>query len=202
MNLARREINSNTNSFVNCKKVMKEVLSGESVNSHCLIVLSEKQFSRMSSNSIILEGLNEDLSCKKVFYETVTYGNNVIKARKSFTSLGIKYQWDTLLLSRMSGGYLSILCKKDEALNNNPHLLIVDGSSQQVNNVGDTVSYKPSGMLVLCLMKHQRDNIQPRCPWGKNDSVFLALCKNNTITPKLDHFGSTGKCHILAYVFN
>ena len=194
--MSRRKIISNTNSCDKCEEVMMEVLSSESTHSHCLIELSEKQFSRMSSNSIIVEGINYNLSCKTVFYESVTYGNNVMKARKSCTSDGKKSQWDTLLLSRMSCGYLSILCKKDEALNKYPHLLIVDGSSQEFNNAGDTVSYKPSGMLVLCLMKLQRDNIIPRSSWGRNDSILLSMCKNNTITPKLDHFGSTGMCHV------
>ena len=96
----------------------------------------------------------------------------------------------------MSCGYLSILCKKDEALNKYPHLLIIDGSNQELNNTDDTVGYKSSGMVVLCLMKLKRDTITPRGSWGKNDSILLSMCKNNTITPKLDHFGSTGMCYV------
>ena len=96
------------------------------------------------------------------------------------------------MISKMKFGYLCILCKKEDAIKIHPHLLVVDESNQESTNVGKASSYKPSGYLLLFLINHERHNLDTRYSWGKNDSLLLKLCKNNIITPNLDHFGSTG----------
>ena len=198
--LYMRHRNKTNNKMVISNKVKNELMYGESGISHCLIELSMKQFQRMSNNSILLGGIIENISSKTVLYETVTYGTNVLKVRKSCIVNGKKYQWDSFLITQMKFGYLSILCKKEDAIKINPHLLVVDGSNQETTNVGKAASYKPSGYLVLFLMKHQRHDLDTRYSWGKHDSLRLKKCKNNIITTNLDHFGSTGMYFILHYV--
>ena len=131
----------------------------------------------------------------KLEYSTIKLGKDIVMRRKKCTSSGRCMQWKSLLLQNVTNGFMVVVGYKHEFLDSNPDLIVVDGSNQQLldDNINDVTAYKPSGIVVLCLMKLEREQIHSQYLWGLNDAVNIKKCKTNIITGHSTHFGSTGK---------
>ena len=103
-------------------------------------------------------------------------------------------QWISPMLGNTANGILAIVANKDELMKSNPTLIVTDGSSQELlsDNVNDVTQYKPLGILLLMLVKWERDKIKSGYCWAKKNAINIKRCKNNIITGHSNHFGSTG----------
>ena len=132
---------------------------------------------------------------KKIEYNTIKLGKDITMRRKKCTSSGKSMQWKSPLLQNVANGFMAAVGLKKELLLSNPDLIVVDGSNQELldDNINDVTAYKPSGIVVLCLIKLERELIRSQYLWGPNDALNINKCKTNIITGHSTHFGSTGK---------
>ena len=174
---------------------MRELADKEKGSPHTVIELSCRQWIRMSNNAIVCEGLSDDITDKKhpvVSYEKVIFGSNISTIRRQFLSNNKRIQCKIPLLSRIKGSFLAIVGKKDELLATNNKVLVVDGSSQELGNNENNRSYKPSGMVLLCLVTFKKEKKEKGYTWGKREADFLKSCKSNIMTGRSHHFSSSG----------
>ena len=132
---------------------------------HYLMELSDRQWKRMMNNSIIISGYNEEIVERKrvvASYNNVKYGEKLKMQRKTYVSTGSKVTCRTPLLDRIEESYISIVARKRELIGTNPNLIVLDGSSQEMEYVSCKDSYKPSGMLLLFFAMLKR---QKKCNW-------------------------------------
>ena len=121
-------------------------------------------------------------------------GSNVMLRKKRGLSSGINVNWKTPQLANTKGGYMLIATNKNELLKSNPDLIVIDGSNQEllIDNVNDYTDYQPSGILVLCIAKLERESVKSQYLWGHKDAENIKKWKTNIITGHSSHFGSTG----------
>ena len=129
-----------------------------------------------------------------VGYNNIHMGSNVMLRKKRGLSSGINVNWKTPQLANTKGGYMLIATNKNELLKSNPDLIVIDGSNQEllIDNVNDHTDYEPSGILVLCIAKLERESVKSQYLWGPKDASNIKKWKTNIITGHSSHFGSTG----------
>ena len=93
-----------------------------------------------------------------IFYQNVTYGKHFKRKTHKCKSHGKIIHWKQPLIDNMKGGYFLIIAKKEGLTSYDKKLLIVDGSSQRLNNPVENVKYCPSGIVVLCICKNIKCN--------------------------------------------
>ena len=97
----------------------------------------------------------------KVQYNQIKLGKDLKLKKNSGKSSAKHIIWKTPTLENMLGGYMLIVGKKKELLKVNPGLIVIDGSNQELlsNNMNDSTTYLPSGIVVLCICKLERESI-------------------------------------------
>ena len=118
---------------------------------------------------------NSKSKINKLTYNNITLKNEVdLKRRKGFSN-GVYSQWRSPMLGNMANGILAIVANKDELMKSNPTLIVTDGSSQEVlsDDANDVTQYKPSGILLLMLVKWERDKIKSGYCWDKSDEINI-----------------------------
>ena len=191
----KRKTISNYNTNVIHNNVLRDLENKEKGTPHTVIELSGRQWTRISNNSIVCEGLSDEITDKKhpvVSYDKVTIGSNISTIRRKFISNKKRLQCKIPLLSRIKGSFLAIVGKKDDILATNNKVLVVDGSSQELGNNENNKGYKASGMVLLCLVTLKKDRNETGYTWGKREATFLKSCKSNIMTGRSHHFSSTG----------
>ena len=186
------------------KKNNKELLEMSVVNeldndnmksSHTLIELSDTQWKRYENNSIVVSGLIEDKSRKNnlhIKYKNIHVGKHLQFKKRTCVSFGKVLRSKTVLLKNTCSGYLMIVGRKDEHLEYNPNLTIIDGSSQQGAQYCNTKKHL-SGFLIIFLGRIQRQVQISKYVWGKKETNMLKSCKPNIIQGSASHYGSSGK---------
>ena len=193
--IKRKEIKLK-NSYVTHNKFVRELNSSQSGSPHNLIECSSKQWSTLENKSIHVSDMvidNSNAKVKKLAYNNITLGSEVdLRRRKGVPNL-IHSQWRSPMLGNTIDGVLAIVANKDELVKSNPRLIVTDGSSQELlsDNVNDVTQYKPSGIVLLMLVKWERDKIKSGYSWAKKDAMNIKRCKNNIISAHSNHFGST-----------
>ena len=186
------------NAFVTYNKVVRKLTEIKPSTAHSLVELSETQWKRLESRSILLTGLvSHSTHNNKVEYTDYTdYAAGAkLSFKRSFGKLsGVNKQWRNPLLANIHGGCMLMVVKKQEILDHNPHVIVVDGSSQELlcDNTNDISNYKPSGILVLLMVKLKSALVKRQYSWGQKDAVKIKKWKNNIISKHSTHFGSTG----------
>ena len=143
---------------------------------HSLIELSSKQWTHLEENSIIVSEIHECKDKNKsVGYKNVTLGSEVYLRKRRGFSNGKHLHWRSPLLANTTDGVFEIVIYKTELLASNPELIIIDGSNQELleDNVNDDTKYKPSGIVVLCLAKLERENITSGYSWCNKDAINI-----------------------------
>ena len=96
-------------------KVISELDSSIKGTPHSLIELSNKQWDRISSDSIIVQEYTKAMyysKDKNTSYGKVTYSTNIIIRRRKGGFNNKKFQWKTPLLCNIDGGFIVIVAKK------------------------------------------------------------------------------------------
>ena len=196
MNSIKRKHIQKKNTFVTYNKVISKIDNSKSSTAHSVIELSDKQWSRFQSRSILVGDMSSiPGKDNKIEYNNIQLGKDIILRRKKCISSGKHIQWKGTSLENASNGFMAVVGYKHEFIDSNPDLIVVDGSNQELleDNMNDVTAYKPSGIVVLCLMKLEREQIHSQYLWGPNDAINVKKCKTNIITGHSTHFGSTGK---------
>ena len=176
-------------------KVLSKICEYKSTTSHCLLELSQKQWRRIHDRSINLSDMSvTKVDNGKVQYKSYKLGENLRFQNKKGHSSGKFLQWKSPALANINGGYIAIIGNKIEFLQVNPDLIVVDGSNQELlqDNMNDETVYQPSGILVLCIARLERDKIRTAYKWNAKDANTISTCKTNIITAHSTHYGSTG----------
>ena len=153
----------------------------------------------MEANSIIVSGIQKYKDKNKcVGYKNVTLGSEVHLMKRRIFSNGKHLHWRSPLLANTTDGLFAIVSYKNELLASNPGLIIIDGSNQELlkDNVNDNTEYKPSGIVVLCMAKLEREKISSQYSWESKDNINIKKWKSNIITGHSTHFGSTGNYYL------
>ena len=183
------------NTFVTYNKVVRKLTEIKPSTAHSLVELSETQWKRLESRSILLTGLiSHSTHNNKVEYTDYAAGAKLSFKRSFGKSSGVNKQWRNPMLANIQGGCMLMVVKKQEILDHNPHVIVVDGSSQELlcDNTNDISNYKPSGILVLLMVKLKSTLVKSQYSWGQKDAVEIKKWKNNIISKHSTHFGSTG----------
>lgn len=132
---------------------------------------------------------------QNIEYKSITLGKDIKLKRNKSISSGKQKQWRGPLLANTRNGIMLIVGNKNEFVASNPDLIIVDGSNQQLleDDINNDTAYKPSGIVVLCMIKLERETIKTQYLWGPDDARNIKTCKTNIITAHSTHFGSTGQ---------
>ena len=176
-------------------KVVTKLAVSKISTAHSLIELSERQWFRLESRSVLLtEMVMHDGQNDKVEYKKYKIGSDLSFKRKKGKSSCVHMQWRTPMLANINGNCMLIVGRKSEILSSNPDVIVIDSSNQELlfDNVNDSSKYKPSGVVVLCMVKLEREKIASQYLWGLQDTVNIKKWKNNIITGHSTHFGSTG----------
>ena len=133
-----------------------------------------------------------------MLYNNIEIGCEVNLRKRKGVSNGKHSQWRTPLLGNTIDNLMAIVGNKAELLKSNPKLIITDASNQELldDNINDVTNYKPSGMLLLLLIKWDRDNVKSAYLWSDNEAVNIKKYKTNIITAHSSHFGSTGAYYL------
>lgn len=160
-------------------------MSKEKVSApHTLMELSIKQIKRCKGNSISLKGLYEtekstDMkSCS--MYKKATYGDALLHnkhVKKNICkSNGITMRWKSPMLRNIKGGFFIIVADKEEVLNINSDVIILDGSGQCNGTLDE--NYQPSGKVLLLVARLQARKKLSEYSWG---ATFLKKCKDSVV---------------------
>ena len=174
-------------------KVVRKVAVLKTSTAHSLIELSERQWNRLQNRSILLtEMVTHQGKNNRVEYKKYELGAELSFRRKKGKSSSVNMQWRTPMLANSNGKCMLIVGKKTGILSSNPDVIVVDGSNQELlmNNVNDHSEYKPSGIVVLCMVKLEREKIDLQYLWGLKDAMNIKKWKSNIITGHSTHFGS------------
>ena len=164
------------NNFVTYNKVVRKLSELKSSTAHSLIELSERQWKRLQSRSILLtEMVSQKTNNNKVEYKKYVLGSDVTLKRSFGQSSGLNMQWRTPMLTNIHGGFMLLVGSKEEIVHHNPEVIIVDGSSQELlsDNINDNSNYQPSGIVILCMVKLERNLEETKYLWGHKDAVNI-----------------------------
>ena len=121
------------------------------------------------------------------WYSQFKIGNNVIHKKKKNAKMPNNGALKDVKVSEMCGKYFGITCNKEE-FQRNHNVFIIDSQSCEESDIKE----KKSGILLLmyCVDDYQKHNTG----WKWDDNLFKAMksSKNNIITKKNNHNGSTG----------
>ena len=104
----------------------------------------------------------------------------------------LKVFWNEVNLPKMKGGHLLITAAKKEILMHYNGLCVIDASGQEKGNSFTTDKYCPSGIVVLCICKLQRQKNMAGLEWSKEHANMARKSKTNIMSIKASHFGSNG----------
>ena len=129
---------------------------------------------------------------RSVTYNDITVGNEVKLRKKRGISNGKHYQWKCPMLGNVSDSFVAIVCSKWEVLSSNSRIIITDSARVQKRSNNESSSNQSSGVLLLMIAKWDRNSVKSSYSWDTKDVTMLKRCKNNIITARTSHFGSTG----------
>ena len=176
-------------------KVVTKLAASNISTAHSLIELSERQWFRLESKSVLLTEMVMHVGQNnRVEYKKYKLGSDLSFKRKKGKSSCVHMQWRTPMLANINGNCMLIVGRKSEILSSNPDVIVIDSSNQELlfDNVNDSSKYKPSGVVVLCMVKLEREKIASQYLWGLKDAVNIKKWKNNIITGHSTHYGSSG----------
>ena len=92
------------NSFVTYNKVVTKLVETKTSTAHSLIELSERQWKRLQSRSILLTDMvSHNTNNNKVEYKKYVLGSDVTLKRSFGQSSGVSMQWRTPMLDNIHG---------------------------------------------------------------------------------------------------
>ena len=156
--IAKQQTISKSNEKLLQMNVINELVSDNTQSSHTMIELSLVQWKKYENNSIVVSNLIEDKSMKNnvhIKFGSINMGKNLQLKKKTCVSFGKLLRCKTVLLKNTSGGYMMIVVKKDELLEFNPNLTIIDGSSQE-GEANSAVNNNSSGYIFKKIGKNSK----------------------------------------------
>ena len=183
------------NSLVTYNKVVTKLALSKISTAHSLIELSDRQWLRLESKSVLLTKMQTYTSDNnRVEYNQYKLGSDLCFKRMKGISSCVDMQWRSPMLANIKGNYMLIVGSKREIISYNPDIIIIDSSNQELlfDNVNDNSDYQPSGIVVLCMVKLERQKIHSQYLWGNDDAINIKKCKTNIITGHSTHYGSSG----------
>ena len=158
-----------------------------------MIELSKGEMLTMNRNIITASGMRQD--AKGILnYTTLNHGKNVeLQGNTSTSRLKSDTKHYQFNISRVSKQYLLICAKKSECMLHYRNVRIID-SSYAIGKVCKTEKkYKPSGMVVIFMVRLDSTPKIDKSPWDYTLYKKIKKCKPNILGgKKKKHHGSTG----------
>ena len=168
-----------------------EVYSNNSAaNQHCLIELNQQDFDREENNIIFL--CNPYKNNNKYYYKDVRYGSNITNIRNKGSKLmnnNKKESTWNIHLDQLRSKKVIVCCRYTDCIYLFPGLKIICTNQLYGCNV------KKSGWVVLMIATSRNVETNTKLNvklWSLDDFENINKVKNNTITQKNNHHGSTG----------
>ena len=164
-------------------------------NPHCIMELSLRYYSRIQKNTIHLSGYNVKTvnNLTEATYNIIKFGDNVKTMKKKSKQSGeqILYSKD-IKLAEMKGKYVYITGDKKYYLHD-PNIFYINTTARCDYNNRNDGKYKPSGVVVLCVITLNCQQQKTDWNWGKQHYDLVRKCKNDLMGGSASHYGSEGK---------
>ena len=164
-------------------------------NPHCIMELSLRDYSRIQMNTIHLSGYNVKTfnNLTQATYNIIKYGDNVktMKKKSKIDGEQTVYSKD-IKLAEMKGKYLFITGDKKDYMHD-PNIFCIDTTTRCDCNNGNDGKYKPSGVVVLCIITLNYQKNKTGWSWGKQHYDLVRKSKHDLMGGSASHFGSEGK---------